>query len=147
MSGRWQKKLNLLIEFSDSIFIKFYLKHIGIQNKSVYSFFYFQLFVCPPDVKRPKFFRSFKPPEPLPGSCHEPLVELKVPSDLPPTIYNNRKLNFCSKTDLDIRENAWINACPQEGTCYGQMLNVRGQKEASFSESYSLKTKKKTKPI
>ena len=47
----------------------------------------------------------------------------------------------------DIRENVWKNACPQGGTCYGQMLNVRGQKEASFSESYSLKTKKKAKPI
>ena len=31
MSSRWHKKLNLLIEFSNSIFINFILKHIGVE--------------------------------------------------------------------------------------------------------------------
>ena len=34
MPGRWHKKLNLLAE----------------------SFFYFKLFICPPDIERPTFF-------------------------------------------------------------------------------------------
>ena len=35
MSGRWYKKLNLLIEFSNSIFVKFYFE--TYQNKSALS--------------------------------------------------------------------------------------------------------------
>ena len=44
------KNLNLLIEFSNSIFIK-----------SLLCFFYFKLFICFPDVKRLRFFRGFTP--------------------------------------------------------------------------------------
>ena len=44
------KNLNLLIEFSNSIFIK-----------SLLCFFYFKLFICYPDVKRLRFFRGFTP--------------------------------------------------------------------------------------
>ena len=44
MSGRWHKKLNLLTEFSNSIFIKFYSKaywclKICIRNKCAYKVF------------------------------------------------------------------------------------------------------------
>ena len=63
MSRRRYRKLNLLIEFSNSIFIKFYFKAYWrwtfIQNKLAYCFFYFELFVCPSDVKRSKFFTSW----------------------------------------------------------------------------------------
>ena len=61
MSGRQHKKLNLLIVFSNSIFIKFdvkaYWRWTCIQNKLAYKVsFYFMLFICHPDVKRLKFF-------------------------------------------------------------------------------------------
>ena len=54
-------------------------------------------------------FPEALPPEPLPGPCHEPLVELTAPWNLPPAIYNIRKLNLWSKTDIS--ETAWVNAC------------------------------------
>ena len=66
MSGRRHKKLNLLIEFSNSVFIfVFILKHIGFELafriNYLRSLFYFKLFICPPDGRRPKYFRSFIP--------------------------------------------------------------------------------------
>ena len=64
MSGRWHKKLSLLIKLSNSIFIKFDVKPfwcwVCIQNKESYKVsFYFKLFICLPDVKRPKLFYGF----------------------------------------------------------------------------------------
>ena len=67
MYGRRHKKLNLLIEFSNSIFIKFCFKaYKNMLTSNVHSnkiillgFLYFQLFICPPDVKKPKFLRGF----------------------------------------------------------------------------------------
>ena len=50
-------------------------KEIGMQ-----SFFYFKLFICPPDEKRPKFFKGFTPESPS-RLCHEPVAELTAPQD------------------------------------------------------------------
>ena len=47
---------------------------------SLQSFFYFKLFICPPDEKRPTFFRGFTP-EPPPRICHEPVAELTAVQD------------------------------------------------------------------
>ena len=50
---------------SNSIFINFILKHVGIElafkKINLQSFFYFKLFLCPTDVKRPKLFSDFTP--------------------------------------------------------------------------------------
>ena len=76
------KKPNLLIEFSNSIFIKFYFKAYWcwtcIQNKSAY--YVSSILSCLfPDVKRPTFFSGPLPPEPPPMILHEPVVELSAP--------------------------------------------------------------------
>ena len=74
-SGRWLKKLNVLIEFSNSIFIKFYFKadwHWTWIQVFLQSFFCFKLFICLSALKRPKFFRGFTPQTPtsaLPWNC------------------------------------------------------------------------------
>ena len=67
MSGRQQKKLNLHIEFSISIFMKFCFKayknimtsSIDSKQISLLGFLYFQLFVGPPYFKRLKFLMGF----------------------------------------------------------------------------------------
>ena len=59
MFGTRHKKLNLLIEFLNSIFIKVCFKadknilRSDLRSKqiSLLVFSYFQLFICPPDVK------------------------------------------------------------------------------------------------
>ena len=61
MSDRQHKKLNLLINFPNSIFIKFdvkaYWRRTCIQNKLAYKVSsYFKVFIYLPDIKRPKFF-------------------------------------------------------------------------------------------
>ena len=66
MSVIRHKKLNSLIEFSISIFIKFYFKafwQLKFCSKFIglLSFLYFKLFICPSGVKRPKSFRIFTP--------------------------------------------------------------------------------------
>ena len=43
-------------------------------------FFYFKLFICPPDVKRSKFSVALFP-ELSPGFSHESLVELTTPQE------------------------------------------------------------------
>ena len=63
MYGRRHKKLNLLIEFSNSIFIKFCFKayknilrpDLRTKQISLLVFSYFQPFICPPDVKSKNF--------------------------------------------------------------------------------------------
>ena len=47
---------------------------------SLQSLFYFKLFICPSDEKRPTFFRGFTP-KPPPRLCHEPIAELTAPQD------------------------------------------------------------------
>ena len=65
MFHRWHKKLNLLrvfkvnlrkILFQSMLTLNLHLKWI-----SLLGFFYFNLFICPPDVKRPKLFKGFYP--------------------------------------------------------------------------------------
>ena len=80
MSGRRHKRLYLLIEFSNSIFIKFYFKTywcwLCIQD-SLLGFFYFKLFICPPDVKRTKVFQGLYSLNPRNGSAMNPLQSLQ----------------------------------------------------------------------
>ena len=61
MSIRQHKKLKPLIEFSISIFIKFYFKACWHWNfvQNTLAYFYFKLFICPSGVKMPKIFWSF----------------------------------------------------------------------------------------
>ena len=79
MFSRWYKKPNLLIKFSNSIFIKFCLKTYWywtcIQSL---SFFYFKLFICPSDAKKNNFFSGDHPPEPPSGLCHESVLKLRA---------------------------------------------------------------------
>ena len=66
------------------------------------SFFYFKLFICPPDVKRPKFFRHFFSHQ---GSVINPvcsLQQLKIPT----SILQHSKTQSCTKTDIS--KTAWI---------------------------------------
>ena len=73
---------------------------------SLQSFFYFMLFICPPDVKRPRFFITpWNSTTAPPGACWGAFSTLE-PS---PAFYNIRKLNLRSKTDIS--KTAWINAC------------------------------------
>ena len=105
------KKPNLLIEFSNSIFIKFYFKAYWcwtcIQNKSAY--YVSSILSCLfPDVKRPTFFfRAFTPWTPTndPSWACRGAFSTSSP---PLAFYNFRKLNLCSKTDIS--KTAWINA-------------------------------------
>ena len=67
------------------------------------GFFYFQLFVCPPDVKRTIFFRGFSlwtPTKAPPLNCCGALIIFHESE--------HSKLNLSSK--MDISESAWINA-------------------------------------
>ena len=60
----WYKKLNFLTEFSSSIFIKFYkVLALNLLSKKIrlQGFFYFMLFICPPNVKRSNFIRDSAP--------------------------------------------------------------------------------------
>ena len=72
------------------------------------GFFYFKLFICPPDGKRPKCFGDFTPWTPT-GLCHEPGAKLTTPQDtkLSSTTFENSI--FVQKTDIS--KTAWINAC------------------------------------
>ena len=87
------KKINLLTEFSDLIFIKFYFKACWnwtcIQNKLAYQ-------VYPPDVKTPKCFRNFIPWTPtraLPWT-HCKAYNNSRPA---PAFHSIRRFNLCSK--------------------------------------------------
>ena len=97
MSVRQYKKLNLLLEFSNSIFIKFYFKAFWhwsyVQNTLTLGFFFYKLFIWPPDVKRPKSFSGLTPWTPTKSSlwsrCRA--YSTLTPS---PTVYNTQKLNL-----------------------------------------------------
>ena len=60
--------LLILIKFSSSIFICY-----------LQGFLYFKLFVCPPDVKKPKIFQGFYPLNHHQGSTKTQLLNLKQP--------------------------------------------------------------------
>ena len=84
ISGRRKKttqKLNLLIEFLNSVFIKFPFKVTGVELAfriiNLQIFFYFKLFMCSLDVKRSKYFKAFIPPNPH----RELAAELTAPQD------------------------------------------------------------------
>ena len=121
MSCRRHKKLNFLIKFSNSIFIKFevkvYWRWTCVQNKLIYKVsFYFQQFVCVPDVKKTKNVLRFYLTETPRRLRYEHVLELEAPRDpqppLPPpssaSFYKIRKLNLCLKADIS--KTAWINA-------------------------------------
>ena len=63
------QKVSLLIEFSNSIFIKKFFgknKHFGIEfffkiHWPTTRFLLFKLFICPADVKRSKYFKGLTP--------------------------------------------------------------------------------------
>ena len=104
-SGRWHKKF-WSSEFSNSIFIIFFKAYWHWTCLQVCS--NLRYFFCPPDVKRPNFFRDF---------AH--WTSTKAPmwtsfraystSRSPPAFYHIGKLNLCSKTDIS--KIAWIYAC------------------------------------
>ena len=57
---------------------KFYFKAIGVElafKISLLGFFYFKLFTCPSDVKRPTYFRGFTT-EFSRRLRHEPIAEI-----------------------------------------------------------------------
>ena len=112
MSGRRHKKLNLLTEFSTQSSKKFILKHIDTElaYKINYltKFLLFKLFICPPDVKRPKYFRSFTP-ETSPGFHHKPVAVLTAPGEPYLHFTTFKKHNLCSKTNIS--KTTWINVC------------------------------------
>ena len=129
MPGKQHKILNLLIKFQTESSYNFILKHIKTAHKngmvlnvrskeiSLLGFFYFNLLICPPDVKRPTFFKVLTPELP-PRLHHEQTAELTTPPDSPPAFHNHlmivchekeiRKLNLCSKTEIS--KTASINA-------------------------------------
>ena len=114
ISSRRHKKLNLLIEFWNSIFRKFYFE--AYQNKLASSLhskwisllwsFLFYTIIYPPDVKR----SGALPPDPPLGLHHGLTTKLTVPPD--PHLhcriilwsfflkYNIRKLSLLSKMDI-----------------------------------------------
>ena len=54
--------------------------NLNSKEISLQSFFYFKLFICPPDEKRPTFFRGFTPETPT-RLYHEPVAEITAPQD------------------------------------------------------------------
>ena len=72
------------------------------------SFFYFKLFICPPDTKRPKNFSGTLLPEPLAGLHHELVMELTPPQD--PNLHFTSFENSIFVQKMDISKTAWINA-------------------------------------
>ena len=107
------KNSNLLIEFSNSISIQLYFKAFWhwtyVQNTLTYiGSFSFKLFICPPDVKKPKFFRDFTPWTPTKAP---PWTRCRAYSTLRPSpaFCNIWKSNLSSITDIS--KIAWINPC------------------------------------
>ena len=139
MSGRRHKKLNLLIEFWNSIFIKRHFK--AYENKldsnlhliyiSLPGFFCFNLFIWLPDVKGPNFF-SFAP---LPSTNVPPYTHAGVDrASRPPSeicdlfIRNDSILNLLSKSDIS--KTAWIN--PR----YNRSSNSKDKLKKNHCSSY-----------
>ena len=114
MSGRRHKKLNLQIEFSNSLFIKFCFKHIGVKLafkiNLLIRFFVFQAIYLSSRCKKTKHFQGVYPPPPEspPGLGHELVAELISPQ-VPTCILQHSKLNLFSK--MNIIKTACINAC------------------------------------
>ena len=85
MSGRGYKILNLLIEFSNLIFIKIYFKAYWrwtcIQSKWHTKFLLFYAIYLSSRYKKTKMFQGFYPTEPLPELRHEPVEELTALRD------------------------------------------------------------------
>ena len=82
---KWQWKRKCLVVSTSALHahIRFIvsLYQMYIQNKLACKvFFYFKLFMCPPDVKMPNFSGAL-PLEPPTGLCHEPTAELIAHSD------------------------------------------------------------------
>ena len=112
-------KLNL-----HKIFIKEFWCLTFVENTLailLLGFFNFKLFICPPDVKRPKFFGCFTlwipTKAPLWTRCRA--YRTLRPS---PAFYNIWKLSLNSKTDIS--KTAWISFC-SSGLCHAfKDLNV-----------------------
>ena len=82
MSGRWHKKLNLLIWLSNSIFINLILKYIGIELAIKINYLIkFQAIYLSSWSKKAKTSQRFYLAEPLPVLHHKPVVELTVPQE------------------------------------------------------------------
>ena len=99
MSCRRHKKLNFLIKFSNSIFIKFevkvYWRWTCVQNKLIYKVsFYFQQFVCVPDVKKTKNVLRFYLTETPRRLRYEHVLELEAPRDPQPPLTPPPQLHF-----------------------------------------------------
>ena len=110
MSGRRHKKL---IEFSNSIFLRFYFKAYWrwtcIQNKlGLLGFFYLRYLFVHQIQKGQIFFRGFTPWTPTRVPSMSTLWSIQHLEN-PPAFYNIRKLNLCSKTDIS--KATWIIAC------------------------------------
>ena len=72
------------------------------------SFFYFNLFICPPNVKRPTFSGVLAPELP-PGLHHEQTAELTSPQD--PYLHFTTFKNSIFAQKTDISKTVCINAC------------------------------------
>ena len=80
-----------------------------LEKKLAYIFFYFKLFLCPPDVKTLNFSRVLLSWTPTRAPAW---IYCKAYRTLRPSLgfYSMQKLNLCSKTDIS--KTAWINAWP-----------------------------------
>ena len=115
-----------------------------LEKKLAYIFFYFKLFLCPPDVKTLNFSRVLLSWTPTRAPAW---IYCKAYRTLRPSLgfYSMQKLNLCSKTDIS--KTAWINACqgmlmhPATGrnSHYidtGFMQTWKLRKSVSFSSSF-----------
>lgn len=84
MSSRWHRKCNLLIdfliEFSNLVFLIFFKAnwHWTYIKNELDCWLSSKVFICPQDEKG-QHFSGGLPPEPPPGHCHQPLLELTGP--------------------------------------------------------------------
>ena len=108
MSGRRHKKLNHLIEFSNSIFTKFYFKHVGVELTFKINcppkFFLFEAIYLSSSWKKNEIFQEDPPaphpPPPLespPGLSYKPVVDTSRHS---PTFYNIENSSFVQNRTL-----------------------------------------------
>ena len=70
-------------------------------------YFYFKLFVCPPDIKWPKCFGGYTPHEPPPTPCFEFIVVGIVPWETHLHFTTVKDSIFVKK---DVSKTAWKNA-------------------------------------
>ena len=85
MSVRCHKKLDLLIEFSDSVFTNFILKHVGIdfafKIKLIYKFSSILSYSFVLQIEKGQNFSGTLLPEPPSRLRHEPIAEFAVSQD------------------------------------------------------------------